>query len=255
MPSPDANVCIDIDVGRPCSELLKDLNTVKQRRVLIIVGDIEVEYYGRAASHAPPGTRLIILKTDGALLIHEAHKREPLNWQPPGAHVVFECVGNALRLRSIRTNPHEDVIVDFKRIYFVKACTLSHTKLVVIGTEEDIVRALLSNPRLVHPEAQLVGRDIATPYGKIDVLLRKPDGTLIVVEVKNERAGIAAVSQLKRYVEYYKSQGVSVEGVLVAPSISEDARIVLLKEGFRFIDAKSLSSKPMTSLERYFRRR
>ncbi len=254
MPSQNAEVCVDVDVEKPCNEISKELNSIKQGRVIIMVGDIEVEYYGRAASHAPLGTRLIIVKLDGALLIHESCKREPLNWQPPGAHVVFECVGQSLRLRSIRMNPREEVIVDFKRVHFAKACRLAQTKLLVIGTEEDLVRILISNPKIVHPDAQLVGRDVATPYGKVDVLLRRKDGTLIVVEVKNERAGIAAVAQLKRYVEYYRSQGMSVEGVLVAPSLSEDAKTALLKEGFRFIDAKSLSPRPTTSLEKYFRR-
>ena len=250
-----AEVCIDIDVSKPCSDLARELNAARHGRVLILVGDMEIEYYGRAASHAPRGPRLLVMKVDGALLIHEAQKREPLNWQPPGAHATFECVGELLRLRSIRTSPREEVIVDIYSVSFAKACRLASTRLVVIGTEEDIVKAIASNPKAIDPQAILVGTEISTPYGKIDVLLKKPDGKLIVVEVKNERAGIAAVAQLKRYVEFYRSQGIEAEGVLVAPSISDDARVALYREGFKFVDARSLSVKPTSSLERFFARR
>ncbi len=252
---PDADVCIDIPLSGSCSEIASKLNAAKHGRVLILVGDLEIEYYGRAASHAPRGTRLLILKTDGALLIHEAHKREPLNWQPPGAKSTFECVGNLLRLRSVRTSPKEEVIIDIYDITFAKACRLVSTKLIVVGTEEDIVKMIVSNPKVIDPSATLVGKDVPTPYGKVDVVLKKGDGKLIVIEVKNEKAGISAVAQLKRYVEFYKSQGIDVEGVLVAPSLSEEARIALLKEGFKFVDAKSLVAKPQISLERFFSRR
>ncbi len=248
----DAEVCIDIDVNKPCTELASELNLAKHGRVLILVGDMEIEYYGRAASHAPRGVRLLVLKVDGTLLVHEAQKREPLNWQPPGAKSSFECVGNILRLRSLRTSPREEVIIDIYSVYLAKACKLASTKLVVVGTESDIARMVASNPKVVDPEATLVGMEISTPYGKIDVLLKKPDGKLIVVEVKNEKAGIAAVAQLKRYVEYYRSQGIDAEGVLVAPSISEEARNALAREGFRFVDAKSLSLKPTPTLDRFF---
>jgi len=218
-----------------------------------MVGDVEIEYFGRAASHAERGTRLIIVKPDGTLLVHESTKREPLNWQPPGAHPVFECTSESiLRLRSIRPSPREEVIVDFYALYFIKACKLASTKLVVIGTEEDIARMIASNPRAIHPDAELVGREVTTPYGKIDVLLRTRDGKLIVVEVKNERAGISAVSQLKRYVEYYRAQGYDVEGVLVAPDISNEARHALAKEGFRFVSASRISYRPQPSLEAFF---
>jgi len=196
---------------------------------------------------------LIIVKPDGTLLVHEATKREPLNWQPPGAHPIFECSPSSrLRLRSIRTSPREEVIIEFYEVYFVKACKLATTKLVVVGTEADIARTIASNPKAIHPDAELVGREVSTPYGKVDVLLRTKDGKLIVVEVKNERAGISAVSQLKRYVEYYRSQGYEVEGVLVAPDISSEARHALTKEGFRFVNASRISYRPQPSLEAFF---
>ncbi len=215
---------------------------------------MSIEYYGRAASYAAEAPRLLITKPDGTLLVHEASKREPLNWQPPGSTIIFECIEHTLRVRSIRTSPREEVLIEIPRVYLVTACKLSTTKLVVVGTEKDIANVLASNPHAIDPNAELVGREVSTPYGKIDVLLKRSDGTLIVVEVKNERAGIQAVSQLKRYVDYYRSQGYRVEGVLVAPSISEEAKSLLLKEGFRFVDSKTLTYRSRPTLETFFKK-
>jgi len=243
-----------MDASTNCEEIAKKLNEIKKIMVTMIVGENSIEYYGRAASYAEPGIRLVITKPDGTLLVHEASKREPLNWQPPGSTIVFECVGGKLRIRSLRTSPREEVVIDFNTIYLIAACRLSTTKLKVIGTEADIVEVLQSNPKVIDPQAEVVGKDISTPYGKIDLLLRKRDGTLIVVEVKNEKAGVQAVSQLKRYVEFYRSRGLSVEGVLVAPSISDEAYNLLAREGFKFISTKDLSYRSRTTLESFFKR-
>ncbi len=245
-------ICNDIRSNR-CEDLAKLLNEVRKTRVVILVGRMSIEYSGRAASYAEQAERLVITKPDGTLLVHEASKRDPLNWQPPGSSIFFECVGDMLRIRSIRTAPREEVIIEISEVDFIKACRLASTKLVVVGTEADIVSMIVSNPRTIDSQAEYVGRDVSTPYGKIDVLLKRLDGTLLVIEVKNEKAGIAAVTQLKRYVEYYRSQGYKVEGILVAPSISEDANALLSKEGFRFVNTKGLVAKPRATLETYFK--
>ena len=245
-------ICSDV-VGDNCKSLVRLLNEFRKMRVIIIVGRMSIEYSGRAASYADEADRLLIVKPDGTLLVHEATKRDPLNWQPPGSSILFECVGDSLRVISIRSSPREEVIIDITRTEFIKACKLASTRLVVVGTEADIVAMIASNPRLIDPQAELVGCNIPTPYGKVDVLLKKQNGILLVVEVKNERAGISAVAQLKRYVEYYKSKGHSAIGILVAPSLSEEAQTLMAKEGFKFVSTKGFTFKPRATLEAYFK--
>ena len=55
--------------------------------------------------------------------------------------------------------------------------------------------------------AILVAREVSTPYGRVDLILRDRDGKLIVVEVKRSRADVDAAHQLRRYVEYYSKLG------------------------------------------------
>ena len=245
-------ICSDV-VSDSCKSLVRLLNEFRKTKVIIIVGRMSIEYSGRAASYADEADRLLIIKPDGTLLVHEATKRDPLNWQPPGSSILFECVGDSLRVISIRSSPREEVIIDITRTEFIKACKLASTRLVVVGTEADIVAMIASNPRLIDPQAELVGCNIPTPYGKVDVLLKKQNGILLVVEVKNERAGISAVAQLKRYVEYYKSKGHSAIGILVAPSLSEEAQTLMAKEGFKFVSTKGFTFKPRATLEAYFK--
>jgi len=251
----EMNVCININTSN-CSDLVQKLNIVKKDMVLIIVGLMSIEYTGRASSYASTGSRLLIMKPDGSLLVHEQSRVDPLNWQPPRSTAYFECYSDKLRIRSVRENPREEVIIEFSEIEFARACRLSHTKLTVVGRESDVVKVLITNPSAIEESATIIGVDIPTPYGKVDILMKKDD-KIIVVEVKNEKAGISAVVQLKRYVEFYISRGHKVEGVLVAPDISSDAMTMIIREGFRFVDANTLKRGSLTdkTLEKFFKTR
>ncbi|MEM0026564.1 MAG: endonuclease NucS [Ignisphaera sp.] len=233
-------MCISIDLETPCPNIIAKLNELKNKYVIIIVGEMIIEYIGRATSYAQMGSRLLITKPDGSLLVHDATKVEPLNWQPPKSYIQYECRDNRIFVKSSRKNPQEEVLIEINRAYLITTCQLTSAKPVIIGKESDIVRMILSNISIINSNARILGTDVATTYGKIDVLLKKEDGTLIVVEVKNEKAGVSAVLQLKRYVDFYKDKGLKVEGVLVAPSITTDAFTLLHKEGMQFIDLRKL---------------
>jgi RecB family endonuclease NucS len=236
------NECIKVDVNSSCTDIVVRLNELKGKYVIIVAGDMSIEYVGRASSYAPEGLRILIAKPDGSLLIHESHKVEPLNWQPPKSLIRYECKNDNLFINSRRLQPAEELLVEFSKLYFIWACKLTTTQLVVIGREADVVKAITLNVDALERGAKVIGTDISTPYGKVDVLLKKEDGTLIVVEVKNEKAGIAAVLQLKRYVEFYREKGFSTIGVLVAPSITEEAFVHIMKENMRFVELKKIFS-------------
>lgn len=215
--------------------MAEKLNIIKRSATLIIVGRISVEYIGRAISYAPQGDRIVLLKPDGSLLIHESNKVEPLNWQPPKTITTFSCMRDRLKLKSYRHNPYEELFVDFFEIEFIKVCNIASTKLLIIGRESDIVNLITLNPSSILNASTIVGTDIPTPYGKIDVLLKDEKENLIIVEVKNEKAGVAAILQLKRYIEYYTSRGLSVRGVIVAPSITDEAMALSAREGIIYM--------------------
>ncbi|HEX7482606.1 MAG TPA: endonuclease NucS, partial [Candidatus Bathyarchaeia archaeon] len=55
-----------------------------QRRTLVVAGTCHVHYVGRAISTLELGERLLIIKSDGSLLVHRPIGYEPVNWQPAG---------------------------------------------------------------------------------------------------------------------------------------------------------------------------
>ncbi len=248
-----SDICPIASRNPACEDCAKAILSYRQGLVCIIIGVCKIEYEGRARSYADFAPRMLIVKPDGTVLIHEASKREPLNWQPPGSRVDAKCGNGKLIVISRRTSPPETISIEFNRVEMLVLCRLASTYLRVLGTEEDLVASIVRNPSIIEPGAEVVGRDIPTPMGKVDVVLRARDGSLIVVEVKNEKAGVSAVAQLKRYVEHYNSLGVKVKGILVAPSLSEEARRLMAREGFRFISSTEFSKGKVTSLDRYFK--
>ena len=226
-----------VEIYRPTSneEFIKVFRRALKIKVIVVVAKCEIFYEGRAASYAEPHTRLIIVKTDGTVLVHERDGREPLNWQPSNSIIsITEEDGNVVII-SKRIRPPEVLKIVLHEIYALMTTHLSKTKLRVLGTEEDMVRQVALNPSIIEEGATLVSREVSTPHGRIDLVLRSKDGYLIVTEFKRSTADIDAVYQLRRYVEYYSKFHVNVRGVLVAPSISPRAQALLKKWGFKFV--------------------
>ena len=54
--------------------------TRSKDNVLIVVGWCSVEYVGRARSTLGWGERIVVVKSDGSVLVHQRVGREPVNW-------------------------------------------------------------------------------------------------------------------------------------------------------------------------------
>ena len=85
--------------------------------------------------------------------------------------------------------------------------------------------------------------------GFIDILGKDSDNNLMVLELKARKAGVTAVRQLRRYLEdlentdnhYLKEFQVEkkkIRGLLVAPSIMDDALELLEEEGIEFVSVE-----------------
>lgn len=224
----------------------------------LVVGECEIFYEGRAFSRAPRGVRILIYKPDGSLLIHEGRDRDPLNWQPPGSICSPRAEGELLEILCKSTRHGLEVVrARFSRILFAAWARLSASGLDLRGGERDLVEEIASNPSLIVPGASLIGRDVETPAGKVDLLLRGPGGEIYAVEVKNEKAGVSAASQLKRYVESLRraseGAGQKILGILVSPGITRRAREILDLEGFAHVDPRGFRRVERLSLTRFAR--
>src|SRR5512133_3357546 len=95
-----------------------------QRRTLVIAGNCHVHYAGRANSTLENGERLLIIKSDGSLLVHRPTGYEPVNWQPSGAVFHVEVKDDKLDVHGVRQKPHESVKVTFSSVLMVSAMNL-----------------------------------------------------------------------------------------------------------------------------------
>lgn len=214
--------------------------------LITILGECTVTYEGRAASQVQRGERLVLLKPDGAFLVHGPAGYRPINWQPVTEMISVSTEDAWVVLVASRRNPDERVEVRIRRARLVTAAGLEDSgRLVLTGSEADLQAALAERPELLEPGLRLEARELLTRAGGIDLLCRDSAGTLVVVELKRNRASQAAVTQLKRYVDLAAEQtGGKVRGILAAPEITEPARTLLERMGFKYFEVDPMELLP-----------
>jgi RecB family endonuclease NucS len=204
---------------------------------IVLVGSCVVNYFGRASSILPRGERIVILKPDGTVLVHQKEKREPVNWNPPGCRASARAIDGMLQITSVRTRPREVLVISFDSLKMVSRFSLhDDEELYLFGTESQMVEEIVKNPNLIEEGFRPITKELRTEYGMIDLYGVDRRGNVVVIEFKRGRAGLDAVSQLKRYVdELKKERGGRVRGVLAAPSITESALKLLKELGLEYI--------------------
>jgi len=218
-------------------------NSLRKRSLVQVAALCTVEYKGRAESVLEKGERLVVIKKDGALLVHGPKGYRPKNWQPSTDRFNVR-EGDPLVLEAKRSSPKEVVRIGFHDVkYAVKAHLIDDEQLKLSGTEKDIQRALKEQPESLEPGLRRVEREYRTDAGDIDLFAQDGEGNFVVVEVKRN-PGFESAEQLDRYVrEVQESYGDDVRGMLAAPEISSRLENYLGKldlEG-REIDADSLT--------------
>ncbi|RLE53749.1 MAG: endonuclease NucS [Candidatus Methanomethylicota archaeon] len=203
--------------------------------LLTLIGLCQVSYQGRASSELDWGDRLIVIKPDGSVLIHQSQGYEPVNWQPPGSIINTQLSEGYLVIKAIRRKPAEELIIRFTKVYALTSAKLFDTsKIEMHLTEEELRQVILENPHLVEEGLRPVAKEWGDFSGFIDIFCRDKNGNLVVLELKNEVADQQAVSQLYRYVSSIKKVSPLVRGIIVAPRITKEARRLLMTLGLEF---------------------
>lgn len=204
---------------------------LQQKRLIQILGHCNVEYYGRARSILTEGERLIILKRDGAILVHKEKGVEPINWQPPGASLKAAIVEGNLCLSATRSKPRETVRIFFSDLLLISASILEDSgEFSMYLTEKEMQQVLSINPELIEPGLRTIRRERKVQPGFIDIFARDKEGHLVVVEIKRRRADSEAVQQLHSYIKsFQKSQDIKtpIRGILVAPALTKGTNALL----------------------------
>ncbi|MHA1609463.1 MAG: endonuclease NucS [Candidatus Njordarchaeales archaeon] len=237
-----------IEVEPDLRSVVKKFNTLWRSYVITIFCHCDVIYEGRAKSYLEWGDRLVISKPDGTLLVHGKVKREPINWQPPGSFSYATINEEHLEIRSIRRRPKEYLLIRTPHVYSFVAMRMDLSVFRLWASEGDMIKSVKENPSLIEEGFRIIGTEVKTPHGKIDLLGRDIMGNIVVCEFKRAVAQLEAVSQLKRYVDYFIKNGYSnVRGILIAPHITPSAGKLLEEYGLeykRLLPPKELGKRP-----------
>ena len=232
-----------------------------QRRTLIVAGNCTVKYTGRASSTLEPGERLLIVKQDGALLVHRPVGYEPVNWQPSGSVFHAEVKDGMLEIHGVRQKPRENVKVRFDKVFTVSALSLEDAgEFLLYASEDDMHRAILLRPELFEEGFKPISWEKKVEPGFVDIYGEDKDGKLVIIEVKRRTAGKEAALQLAKYIESIKAKiNRELRGVLVAPNVGKDVQRLLVTLGLEFkaLDPKKcaevLKKAETTKLEVFFK--
>ena len=76
-------LCVKMKTFGESADLIN--NALSKNKTVIIGCHCSVKYSGRAESFLPKGDRLVVIKQDGSLLIHQPYGSSPVNYMKEGA--------------------------------------------------------------------------------------------------------------------------------------------------------------------------
>ena len=201
----------------------------------LLVARCEVRYSGRLNAVLPEAVRLLILKADGSVLVHDdAGGYKPLNWMTAPAALRDE--GD----RLVVTKPKTEDVLEIRLAEIVSDVTHDmgeSASLQKDGVERDLQEELASTPGALGEELTLVRREWPTEVGPVDLMCADAAGGWVAVEIK--RVGtIEAVEQLGRYLEFIRRDPAKAEcrGILAAQSLKPQAVALAESRGYRCVE-------------------
>jgi RecB family endonuclease NucS len=205
--------------------------------VRLIVARCEVVYTGRLTATLPEALRLIMVKSDGSVMVHaDTGGYKPSNWmtaptvidEEPGSFVVRKRAGATEDRLEIRV---AEVVSDSEHD-MGEAAALEKE-----GVERELQEALAESPGSCGEGLRLLRREWSTDIGPVDLMCMDEEDGYVAVEIK--RVGtIDAVEQLTRYLERIATvPGLSsCRGVLAAQAIKPQARTLAESRGIGCVE-------------------
>ena len=207
------------------------------RPVRLIVARCEVRYSGRLDAVLPEALRLVMIKSDGSVMVHaDTGGYKPQNWMTPPT-VIEESEGQiVVRKHAGATEDRLDIriaeVVSDVTHDMGEAAALEKD-----GVERDLQLLLAAQPEAIEPGLRLVKREWPTDVGPVDLMCRDEDDGWVAVEIK--RVGtIDAVEQLTRYLDCIRvdPSRADCRGFLVAQSIKPQAIALADQRGIACVE-------------------
>jgi len=191
----------------------------------------------------PLATRLLMVKSDGSLLVHsDGGSYKPLNWMSPPCSLAvsapdeLQAEAGITELWTVtHTKTADQLIVSLYEVEHDSAHDLGiDPGLIKDGVEAHLQKLLAEHIHLLGDGHTLVRREYMTAIGPVDILARDAQGASVAVELKR-RGDIDGVEQLTRYLELMNRDPhlAPVVGVFAAQQIKPQARTLAEDRGIR----------------------
>jgi len=211
--------------------------------VRLVIAKCSVDYAGRLSAHLPLGTRLLVVKADGSVLVHaDSLSYKPLNWMsPPCTLAVLAPEQDQLDAgvteiwKVAQAKTADLLVISIHEILHDSTHELGlDPGLQKDGVESDLQKLLAEQIELLGEGHTLVRREYMTAIGPVDILARDATGASVAVEIKR-RGDIDGVEQLTRYLELMNRDPLlaPVQGVFAAQEIKPQARTLATDRGIR----------------------
>lgn len=203
----------------------------------LIVARCEVRYSGRLDALLPEALRLLMIKSDGSVLVHaDTGGYKPQNWMTPPTVIEESSDHIVVRKKAGATEDRLDIAIS-EVLSDVTHDMGEAAALEKDGVEAHLQELLAEQPHWCGEGFRLVKREWATDIGPVDLMCRDEDDGWVAVEIKRV-ATIEAVEQLTRYLERLRSDEAmsSCSGVLAAQQIKPQARTLAESRGIRCVE-------------------
>jgi RecB family endonuclease NucS len=205
--------------------------------VRLVVARCQVDYSGRLTAHLPVATRLIMVKSDGSVLIHaDGGSYKPLNWMSPPC-TLRESEEDGTQIWTVSATKSDDTLrIRLEEVLHDSAHELGvDPGLQKDGVEKHLQELLADHTAALGEGLSLVRREYMTAVGPVDLLCRE-DGGSVAVEIKR-RGDIDGVEQLTRYLELMNRdpQLRPVRGIFAAQEIKPQARTLAEDRGIECV--------------------
>jgi RecB family endonuclease NucS len=205
--------------------------------VRLIVARCEVAYTGRLQALLPEALRLIMIKSDGSVMVHaDTGGYKPQNWMTPPTVIEEEDGSIVVRKRAGASEDRLDIRI-VETVSDLMHDMGEAAALEKDGVEADIQELLADAPQWCGEGFRLVRREWPTDIGPVDLMCRDSEDEWIAVEIKRI-ATIDAVEQLTRYLDRIRLDPAlgSCRGVLAAQTIKPQARVLAQSRGIDCVE-------------------
>jgi RecB family endonuclease NucS len=201
--------------------------------VRLVVARCQVDYAGRLTAHLPMATRVLMIKSDGSVLVHsDGGSYKPLNWMSPPCTLKEGTTEDGTAEWVVQADKSDDTLrILLEEIHHDSSHDLgTDPGLQKDGVEKHLQELLADHPATLADGLTLVRREFPTAIGPVDLMCRDTAGVSVAVEIKR-RGEIDGVEQLTRYLELLNRDPLltaagPVRGILAAQEIKPQARVL-----------------------------